>query len=68
MGQPMTALQADATTDLHGVVAALQQRLDVALLEKAALAEELAVRTAELAEHKSEFDERIDHQAATIDV
>jgi GAF domain-containing protein/nitrogen-specific signal transduction histidine kinase len=64
----MTALQADATTDLHGVVAALQQRLDVALLEKGALAEELAVRTAELAERKSEFDERIDHQAATIDV
>ena len=35
---------------------------------KAALAEELAARTAELLERNSEFDERIEHQAATLDV
>ena len=41
---------------------------DAALAREAALAEELAARTAELAERKSEFGERIEHQAATIDV
>ena len=41
---------------------------DAALSEKAALAEELAARTAELPERKSEFDERIEYQAATLDV
>jgi len=39
-------------------MAALQQRLDAALSEKAALAEELAVRTAEPTARKTEFDER----------
>ena len=61
MGQPMTALQADATTDLHGVVAALQQRLGEALAREAALADALATRN-------SEYSERIEQQSATIDV
>ena len=64
----MTAPQTDATTDPQSIIAALQQRLDAALAREAALAEELAARTAELAERKSEFGERIEHQAATIDV
>ena len=35
---------------------------------KAALAEELAARDAAPAERSNEFGERIDHQAATLDV
>ena len=64
----MTAPQTDATTDPQSIIAALRQRLDAALAREAALAEELAARTAELLERKSEFDERIEYQAATIDV
>src|SRR3954470_1939655 len=64
----MTAPQTDATTDPQSAVAALQQRLDVSLAREAALAEELAAQTVELAERKSEFGERIAQQAATIDV
>ena len=64
----MTAPQTDATTDPQSIIAALQQRLDAALAREAALAEELAAPTAELAERKSEFGERIEQQAATIDV
>jgi two-component system, NtrC family, sensor kinase len=64
----MTAPQITATTDTPSIIAALQRRLDAALLEKAALAEGLAAQTVELAERKSEFGERIAQQAATIDV
>ena len=64
----MTARQTDAITDPQSIIAALQQRLDAALAREAALAEELAAPTVELAERKSEFDERIEYQAATIDV
>src|SRR6476646_9452418 len=64
----MTAPQITATTDPPSIIAALQRRLDAALLEKAALAEELAAQTVELAERESEFGERIAQQAATIDV
>jgi hypothetical protein len=71
----MTAQQTDATTDPQSIVAALQQRLDAlrterdgALSEKTALAEELATRDAALAQRDNEFGERIDHQAATLDV
>ena len=64
----MTAPQTDAITDPQSIIAALQQRLDAALAREAALAEELAAPTAELAERKSEFGERIAQQAATIDV
>ena len=60
----MTAPPDDTTTDLHAVVAALQQRLDAGLAREAALARiELPLAT-----RNSEYGERIDHQAATIDV
>jgi hypothetical protein len=64
----MTEQQTDATTDPQSIIAALQQSLDVALLEKAALAEELVARDATLAQRNTEYGERMDHQAATIDV
>ena len=57
----MTAPQSAATTDPQSIIAALQQRLDVALSEKAAQAEELATRN-------SDYGERIEQQTATIDV
>jgi PAS domain S-box-containing protein len=57
----MTVPQTEATTDPQSIIAALQQRLDAALAREATLAEALAQRN-------SEFGERIEHQAATIDV
>jgi GAF domain-containing protein len=48
-------------TDLHAAIAALRAERDAALSEKAALAEALATRN-------SEYGERIEQQAATIDV
>ena len=57
----MSLPQTDATSDPQNIVAVLQQRLDAALSEKAALAEALALRN-------SEFGERIENQAATLDV
>ena len=54
--------------DLHAAFAALQQRLDTALAREATLAEELATQTAELAQRNTDYSERIEHQAATIDV
>jgi two-component system, NtrC family, sensor kinase len=64
----MTASPVDTTTDLHAVIAALRSERDAVLSEKAALAEELATRDAALAQRNSEFGDRIEHQAATIDV
>src|SRR3954463_4116809 len=64
----MTTQQTAATTDPSSTIAALQQRLDAALSEKAALADALATRDAALAQRNSEFGERIAQQAATIDV
>ena len=64
----MTAQQTDATTDPQSIIAALQQRLDAGLAREAALAEALAARTAELAQRNTDYLERIEHQAATIDV
>jgi hypothetical protein len=46
----------------------LRTERDGALAREAALAEELAARTAELRERKSKFDERIEYQAATLEV
>jgi hypothetical protein len=57
----MTASPVDTTTDLHAVIAALRAERDAALSEKAALTEALAARN-------SEYGERIDHQAAIVDV
>jgi hypothetical protein len=64
----MTASSVDTTTELHAVNAALQQRLNEALARETTLAEELAARDAALAQRNSEFGERLDHQAATLDV
>ena len=57
----MSVPQTNATSDPQSIIAALQQRLDAALSEKAALTEALA-------ERNSEFGERIEHQAATLDM
>ena len=71
----MTALQSDTTTNPEKVVAVLRQQLeeqraerDAALAREAALTKELAARDAELAQRNTEYRERIEHQAATIDV
>jgi GAF domain-containing protein/nitrogen-specific signal transduction histidine kinase len=71
----MTAPQTAATTDPQRIIAALRQQLeeqraerDTALAENAALAEELAARTAELGQRNTEYSERIEYQAATIEV
>ena len=64
----MSVPQTDATTDPRSTIAALQQRLDAALAQRVVLAEELAARTAELAQRHSEYSERIEQQLATIDV
>jgi hypothetical protein len=63
----MTAPQTDATTDPQSIIS-LQQRLDAGLAREAMLTTELAARTAELAKRNSEYREKIEHQAATIDV
>jgi two-component system, NtrC family, sensor kinase len=64
----MIAPQTDAIADPQSVIVALQQRLDAGLAREAALAQELAARDAALALHKTEFNERIEYQAATVDV
>jgi uncharacterized coiled-coil protein SlyX len=50
----MTAAQADTVAELKRTIAELRQELDE--------------RDAALAQHKTDFDERIEQQAATIDV
>jgi transcriptional regulator with GAF, ATPase, and Fis domain len=62
----MTAPPSDTTTDLHAALAALRAERDAALSEKAALAEALATRTAELATRNSEYGQRIEQQAGTV--
>jgi len=64
----MTAPPDDNAADLYGVIAALRSERDALLVQKTALVEELATRTAELLERKTEFGEQIAQQAATIDV
>ena len=64
----MTATQDDVIAELQRANAELRRERDAVLLEKATLAEELTARTAELADRRTEFDERIEHQSATIDV
>jgi hypothetical protein len=65
----------ETTADPYAVIAALRQQLagglaerDAALAREAALSAALVKRTAELAARKTEFDERIGHQASNIDV
>ena len=57
----MTAPPDDTSADTGAIIAALRAERDAALSEKAELAEALAARN-------SEFGERIEYQAATIDV
>jgi two-component system, NtrC family, sensor kinase len=57
----MSVPKTTATSDPQNTIAALQQRLDAALAREAALAGALAQR-------HSEFDERIEHQAAANQV
>ena len=64
----MTATQDETIAELQHTTAELRREHDSALSEKAALAEELAARTAELLERKSKFDERIEYEAATVGV
>ena len=64
----MTAPPDDNAADLYGVIAVLRSERDALLVQKTALVEELAARTAELLERKTEFGEQIAQQAATIDV
>ena len=68
----MTAPPDDTTTDLHTVIAALRAERDHALADKSAerdagLAREMALAEA-LATRNTDYGERIDHQAATLDV
>src|SRR5215472_921165 len=74
-GGQMVTPPDETTADPYAVIAALRQQLaersaerDAALSEKAVLAEELAASTAALAQRNTEYGERIEHQAATIDV
>jgi two-component system, NtrC family, sensor kinase len=64
----MTAPHDDVTADPQTVIAALRAERDTALAEKAALADALAARAAELATRNTEYDERIKYQSATSDV
>jgi acyl dehydratase len=54
----MTAPPDDTTADTHAIIAALRAERDAAL----------ATRDAALAKRNSEFGERIEYQAATLDV
>jgi GAF domain-containing protein len=58
----------DTTADLHAVIASLRQQLAERWAERDAALRTLAERTTELAHRNSEYGERIEHQAATIDV
>jgi signal transduction histidine kinase/GAF domain-containing protein len=71
----MTAPQTDATTDPQSTITKLRRQLeglqaerDAGLAREASLVQELAAREAALAQRTSEFGERIDQQAATLDV
>ena len=64
----MTAPPDDTTTDTSAIIAALRAERDAGLAREAVLAEELAARDATLAQRNTEYGERMDHQAATIDV
>src|SRR4051794_32726509 len=57
----LTALRDDAAADLEALIAGLRAERDAGLAREAALA-------ARLAQRNTEFGERIEHQAATIEV
>ena len=64
----MTSPPDDTTTDTSAIIAALRTERDAAVAREAALAGELAAHAAALAQRNSEYGERIEQQAATIDV
>jgi hypothetical protein len=64
----MTASLDDTTADTSANIPALRTKRDAALAREARLAEELAASTTALAQRNTDFDERIEHQAATIDM
>jgi GAF domain-containing protein/signal transduction histidine kinase len=67
-GGQMVAPPDETTADPYAVIATLRAERDAALTREAALAEVLAARTAALAQRDTEYRERIEYQAATIDV
>ena len=64
----MTATQDATIAELQRANAELRREREAGLAREATLAEELAARDAALAQRNTEFSERIEHQAATIDV
>ena len=64
----MTTPPDDTTADPHVVIATLRAERDAALAGKVLLARALAERTATLAIRNNEYGERIEQQAATIEV
>jgi two-component system NtrC family sensor kinase len=64
----MAMTQDDMIAELEHTIAELRHERDAALAREATLAQELAARNTDLAERKTEFDERIEQQSATIDV
>src|SRR5215831_17059639 len=71
----MSATPDSTLTDPQQIIADLRRKLteaeverDEALARETTLAEELAATTAALAQRNTDFDERIEYQAATIDV
>ena len=64
----MATTQDDIIAELQRANAELRRERDAALAREVTLAGELAVSTAALAQRNTDFDERIEYQAATIDV
>ena len=64
----MATTQDDMIVELEHTIAELRHERDAALAREATLAQEMAARNTDLAERKTEFDERIEQQSATIDV
>ena len=64
----MTAPQTDATTDPQSIIAALQQSADAALAREGRAGGGTRCADAATGQRNSEYGERIEQQAATIDV
>jgi two-component system, NtrC family, sensor kinase len=64
----MTASQDATIAELQRANAELRREREAGLAREATLAEELAARDAVLAQRNTQYSERIEHQAATVDV